>query len=263
MSKFADKLKHISQAAPQPMGFGRRQEAEARPEMLLVAKLAGGGASKLAGLVAGADAGLVDISESGGDDKMLRKCVRAVPDIPWGGWLKGERRPGGGELECPDCDFVVLPAAQTPVGILENATEVGRILEVSASLNAGILRTINDLPVDGVLITFEDEGSPALTWQRLMTLQHFADLLAKPLLTEVPPEVSAGELKMLWEAGVDGVIVEVGTGRPGSQLKRLREAISELPSPSSGRRGKVKALLPKTGQETTVAAEEELPADLR
>jgi len=258
MSKFADKLKHVSQAEAQPMGFGRRQVAAAKSGMILVAKLAGGGVSKLAGLVAGADAGLLNISGSGSDSKALQK-----PDIPWGGWLKGERRPGGGELECPGCDFVVLPAAETPVGILESSTDVGKILEVSTSLNAGILRTVNDLPVDGVLVTFEDEDSPVLTWQRLMTLQHFADLLDKPLLTEVTPEVTDGELKMLWEAGVDGVIVEVGAGKPGGQLKRLREAISKLPPLSLGRGGKVKALLPQTGQEAEVADEEELPSDLR
>ena len=262
MSKFADKLKNISQAATQPMGFGRRQVAETSPGLLLVARLAGGSGGKLAGSVAGADAGLVDVSASEGDDKTLQKCARAAPDIPWGGWLKGEGRPGGGELACPDCDFVILPA-RMPVGTLEDSTEVGRILEVSASLNAGILRTVNDLPVDGVLITFEGEDGLSLTWQRLMTLQHLADLLVKPLLTVVPPGIGAGGIKLLWEAGVDGVIVETEAGKSGGQLKRLREAISQLGPPSSGRRGKVKALLPKTGQEAALTTEEELPGDLR
>ena len=68
---------------------------------------------------------------------------------------------------------------------------------------------------------------------------------------------------MLWEAGGEGVFVAVGVGKPGGQLKRLREAISKLPPPSLGRGGKVKVLLPQTGQEAKVADEEELPSDLR
>ena len=261
MSKFVDKLKRVSQAVTQPMGFGRGQIASPTPKMLLVASLAEVDVSKLADLVAGADAGLLNISEWGGDSKILQEYADAVSDIPWGGWLKTSEWRGGEKLEALHCDFVVFPAAQTPIRIFDKP-EVGKILEVRSSLGEGILRTINELPVDGVLITVDNEDSSPITWQQLMLFQRFADLLAKPLLIPVPAKVTAGELRMLWESGVDGVIVKVGAGQPRGRLKKLRGEIDKLPLPSQGRRARVKALLPKISREAEVVGEEDLPSDL-
>jgi len=261
MSKFIDKLKRVSQTAAQPMGFGRRQAASPTPKMLLVASLAKVDVSKLADLVAGADAGLLDISELGGESKLLQGYADAVSDIPWGGWLKISEWRGDKKPELRSCDFVVFPAAQTPIGIFDNP-EVGKIVEVRSSLDEGVLRTIDELPVDGVLIMVDNENSSPITWQQLMLLQRFTDLVAKPLLIPVPAKVTAGELRMLWESGVDGVIVEVGAGQPHGQLKKLREEIDKLPPSSQGRRGRVKALLPKISREAEAVGEEELPSDL-
>jgi hypothetical protein len=68
--------------------------------------------------------------------------------------------------------------------------------------------------------------------------------------------VTAGELRALWETGVDGVIVAAGVG-----LRKLRAAIDKLSFPSRRRRGKVKVLLPPISQEAEIESEEELPGD--
>ena len=273
MSRFIDKLKRTSQAVPQPMGFGRGQSVSPKPKILLVASLAQAGVSNLASLVAGADAGLISISELKIDTKTLHGCSEAVPDIPWGGWLRGSKRRESQKAKGLDCDFVIFPS-DTPLGIFERNeagkkgseaskkdTEVGRILEVGPSLSDGLLRTIDELPVDGVLIAGEGEGSSSLTWQRLMRFQHFADLMVKPLLVPVSSKVTASELQMLWEAGVDGIIVGVGVSQPSGELRKLRQTIDKLTFPSQKRRGKVKALLPQISVESGVEEIEEEPPD--
>ncbi|MBA7693114.1 hypothetical protein ES703_101690 [subsurface metagenome] len=90
-----------------------------------------------------------------------------------------------------------------------------------------------------------------------MIFQRFADLLAKPLLTSVPSSVTASELQVLWGAGVDGVIVEVGVDQPEERLKELRQAVDNVTFSSKRRRGKTEALLPYVTEELGIVAEEE------
>ncbi|MCK4696805.1 MAG: hypothetical protein KAT53_00710, partial [Dehalococcoidia bacterium] len=184
----------------------------------------------------------------------LQGCSRAMPDIPWGGWLRdaGKEKTG---LKGIDCDFIVFPV-DTPLGVIQD-TKAGKILEVEASVSEGLLRTINKLPLDAVLIVDSQRDGSLLTWQHLMLVQHFAASLAKPLLIPVPSKVTAAELGVLWEAGVDGVIVAAGAGQPPEVLRKLRRAIDKLALPARRRQGMAKALLPQVTGEMGEESEEE------
>ncbi len=247
MSKFVDKLNQVSQAVPQPMGFKAESVSE-KPKILLIASLAQNSVDGLAKYVAGADAGLLHISDLSSGVKTLQEMRRIVSDIPWGGWLSDTDGGGIRQLVKIDSDFLVFPAANTSLAILQN-DEAGKILEVEASLSEGLLRAISELPVDVVLIAGEQVEASFLTWHHLMIFQRFADLLAKPLLISVPPGVTASELQILWGVGVRGVIVEVGVNQPEGRLKELRQAIDKLTFPSKRRRGKPEALLPSISGE--------------
>ena len=120
-----------------------------------------------------------------------------------------------------------------------------------------MLRAINELPVDAVLIASEQKEGHFLTWQHLMLFQRFADLLTKPLLISIPAKVTSVELQALWEAGVTGVIVEVGVKQPQDRLKELRQVIDKLKFTSPRQRERVEALLPRTGREPSTATTEE------
>ncbi|MFC1932184.1 hypothetical protein ACFLXU_00940 [Chloroflexota bacterium] len=257
MSRFVDKLNRLSRAEPQPMGFKAIQPTSPRPRIQLVASLAQESADPLADYVAGADAGLLRISKLSSGAKTLQKMSQALSDIPWGGWLPDS---GLGEIKQilkANCDFVVFPATDTPLTILQN-DEVGKILEVEASLSEGLLRATNELPVDAVLIASEQREGYFLTWQHLMLFRRFADLLTKPLLASVPLTVTASELQALWEAGVSGVVVEVRVEQPKGRLNKLRQVIDKLAFPSPRKHEKAEPLLPRVGREPgTVATEEE------
>jgi len=253
MSRFIDKLKQALLAVPQPMGF-KAIPASLKPRMLLVASLAEANVESLADYVAGADAGLLPISKLSSGVKTLKETSQAVPGIPWGGWL---RNIGNREIEQMakvGYDFVVFPAVTTPLAIVQNE-KVGKILEVETSLSEGLLKAIDELPVDAVLIG--GEKKEGLTWHHLMLFQRFADLLTKPLLASIPAKVTTNELQALWEAGVSGVIVEVGVGQPVDRVSELRQAIDKLVFPSQRKRGKAEALLPYIGSERDTVAEEE------
>ena len=184
-----------------------------------------------------------------------------MPDIPWGGWVKDIKHGEINKIVKAGCDFVVFPEASALLAVLQD-NEVGKILEVGASLSEGLLRTVDELPVDAVLITNEQEGEYFLTWHHLMLYQRFATLLTKPLLVSVPSGVTASELQALWGAGVDGVVVGVGTGQPEERLNELRQAIDKLTFPSSRKRKKAEALLPHISGETGIEAEEEEEEEL-
>ena len=256
MSKLIDKLNQVSQAVPQPVGFRTTRAVSPKPRMLLVASLAQANVENLADYVAGADAGLFHVSESRSGARTLQKISQVVPDIPWGGWLRGSGRGEIKQMVKVGCDFVVFPAANTSLAVFQG-DEPGKILEVESSLSEGLVRAINELPVNAVLIASERREGYFLTWHHLMLFQRFADLLTKPLLVSIPSGVTASELQALWQAGVDGVVVEVGVGQAAERLKELRQLIDKLVPPSPRKPGKAKALLPYIGREPSAPTEEE------
>jgi len=198
MSKFIDRLNQVSRVAPQPMGFKAGASLSAKPKMLLVASLAGADVDQLAERVAGADAGLIAIAKASLATKAFTKVTQAAPKIIWGGWVKDIAVKDVAPMAKAGADFVVFPAATTPISIAQNR-DLGKVLEVEASLGEGLLRAVGELPVDAVLIGGGKKDS--LTWHNLMLFQRFAELLAKPLLVSVPAKITAGEFQSLWEAG--------------------------------------------------------------
>ena len=249
-------MNQVSQAVPQSMGFGTMQKVSSKSRMLIIADLAQANGNGLADYVDGADAGLLRISNLSEGAIKLREICEVVSGIPWGSWLKDVGQGGMEQLVEAGCDFVVFPPANTPLAIHQD-TKLGKILQVEASLSEGLLRTVNELPVDAVLSAGEQEGEHFLTWHHLMLFQRLADLLIKPLLVSVPPNVTAYELQTLWETGVEGVMVKVGVGQPAGRLKELRRVIDKLTFTSRRKRGKVEALLPDISGNRSIVAEEE------
>ena len=236
------------------MGFRAAQPV--LPKMLLVASLSQADAEELVDYVAGADAGLLHVSNLSSGAQALQKICQVAADIPWGEWLRDIGRGGIKEIAKADCDFVVFPATNTSLAILQD-DEVGKILQVEASLNESLLRAVDELPVDAVLIGGEQEREYLLTWHHLMIFHRFAHLQTKPLLVCIPSNVTANELQVLWKVGVDGVVIEVEVGQPAGRLKELRQTIDKLAFPSQRKRRKAKALLPHISGEVDIVTEDE------
>ena len=257
MSRFIDELNRVAKATPQPMGFRAAQPASSEPRILLIASLAQiGDSDRLADGIDGADAVLLRLAKSDLAAKTLQKIAASLPDMPWGGWLEDIGAKKMETLVEAGGDFVVFPAASRVLATPQD-DKVGKILQVESSLGEGLLRAVNDLTVDAVLTTDAYGAGDSIAWHHLMLFQRLANLLVKPLLASVPLNVTASELKTLWEAGVDGVVVGVGAGQPAGRLRELRRSIGELTFRPSRKRGKAEALLPRIGGESSPATPDE------
>jgi len=255
MSRLIDRLSQITKTVAQPMGFRTTKAGSAKPRMLLIASIAQtNNIDSLADYISGADAVLLSITKSSPRAKTLQQIARSVADIPWGVWGdtgKGETTP----MVKAGCDFVAFPAS-TALAIPQE-DKIGKILQVEESLSEGLLRAVNELPADAVFIAGEQGEEHSLTWHHLMLFQRFTSLLTKPLLVSIPLNTTPGELQVLCEAGVAGVVVETGAGQPAGRLAELRQAIDKLTLPSSRKRQKLEALLPQVSTETATVTEEE------
>ena len=254
MSRFIDKLKRVSQAGSPPMGFGARHSIS-KPRLLLVANLSQAGIDNPAELVAGADAGLLRIEDSGLGSILLKKIAKVVPDIPWGGWLNSISRGEVKQIMEAGYDFLVFPP-EISLEVLGDE-KVGRVLVVDASLERDLVKVLDELPVDAVLINSQQAEYYPITWHHLMLFKRFATLSGKPLLVSVPSDITTDALQLLWETGVDGLVIEVIPEQPAGGLKRLRQAIDSLTLPSKRKRMRTRAIVPTLKAEATPITDEE------
>jgi hypothetical protein len=244
MSQLIDKFQKASKVTAAPMGFRTARLAEQPPKMIMIASVAAGNPVSPDRLE-GADAILLRFDGTI-TARSVQKIASSLPGLPWGLYDEEDDDKKGAEA---GADFIVLSTASRSGPL----PEIGKILEVDSSLDDGLLRAVNDLPVDAVLVAATDEEKGPLVWHQLMIFQHLANLLTRPLIVPVPADISEGELKVLWEAGVDGIIVAAPEEQPEA-LKNLRGAIEKLPPRAGRKRGRVNVLLPRAGGETPQAA---------
>ncbi len=248
MSRLIDKFQKASRVTATPMGFRTTRPTEQPPKMIIIAAVNAG--NPLNGDdFAGVDAALLRFSGTALTARSLQKIASSLPDIPWGIYDEDDENKKGAEA---GADFILLSAA-SQINAISKDSKVGKILEVDSSLDDGLLRALNDLPVDAVLLTLTPEEKGPLVWHQLMIFQHLANLISKPLIVPVPAGITEEELKVLWDAGVDGIIIEAEEGQ-AEALKNLREAIGKLPPRAGRKRGRMNVLLPRAAAETTQAA---------
>ena len=213
MSKFTEQLKQVFQTAPQPMGFRMAKSTPPRPRIQLVVSLNADtdGLEKLEGA---ADAVFVPASYKGNGDV-----------------LKGIKTSKGTAKEIEQAkengaDYAVVPV--TGAAVAANK-EFGRILTVDPSITDVILRTVNELPIEGVLI--DEKGDLGLNFQRLMLINRFGSMVSKPIVAKVAGNVTSEELRLIWDAGISGVVVDVAGEADINAVKKLRQVIDALPFP--------------------------------
>jgi hypothetical protein len=255
MSRLIEEFQKASREATPAMGFRTSRSAALTPKILLIASLDTKALEKQAGGLESTHAALVRFTGAALTIKKAQQIASSVPDIPWGFYLEDADSKKVATLVKAGGDFMVFSAA-SPVATAPGDDKTGKILQVESSMDDGLLRAVNDMPVDAVLIddTYEENGS--LVWHQLMIYQHVANFITKPVIVPVPASITEVELKALWEAGIDGITVE--TAKAGAEgIKTLRQAVDSLPPRSARKRGKAEALLPHVPGETREAPPDE------
>jgi hypothetical protein len=254
MSKFAEKLQRVYRGSAPALGFRTSEEAES-PPLLIIASLTKTGTTEASALVAaGIDAGI--ISAKGISAKSFGELTKAIGDVPLGFSLESTEKEAIAKSIDLGCDFVVF-GLKTPLEAV-NKEGLGRVLKLEPSLEPGLVRAVNALPleIDGVLVTGDE---PAITIERLLIYQRFTELLNKPLLITLSSTVTADELSSLFKAGVNGLVLpETLSAEVFASLKKSAGGLSR----TAKRKTKAAAILPRVSGELETEAEEEEEEDI-
>jgi hypothetical protein len=253
MSRFIDKLMRMRQTESHPMGFMVGKASSEKLRMQLIVQVAPDDMEQVSSALSSADAVFVEITKAEDIDTLVKAC-RAKDGVPTGGWLKASSATVLKKITNAACDFIVFPAAAPLSAIPKD--KVGRILELDNSLSDSLLRTVNDLPMEAVLISSKEDESP-LIYSSLMLVQRLMYLVSKPVLVPVSSDISEADLQALWDTGVSGVVVKVRDEKTVAKLSELQTAIGKLQPPAYRKKSRVSATLPRLQPETPAPVEEE------
>jgi hypothetical protein len=226
MSKLIEKLKKLSQTAPPPMGFHTNRPVEENPALLAIGRLQLNSTAPATKYNGGADAVLIYSNKTELTLKEIQKTVKSLGDIPWGVYLEESGSETAALIEA-GCDFIVFSPASR-ITDLPQDENTGKILQLESSMDDGLLRAVNDLPADAVLVTDALAENEILTIHHLMIYRHVANYIGKPLITPVPANIAEADLKALRDAEIKGVMAEIDTTN-GEDLKELKKKIVKLP----------------------------------
>jgi hypothetical protein len=251
MSRFADKLKNALQVAPPAMGFFSSARVTSKPKMLLAAWADFDDVEKTPAMLEGADAAVL-VSAKTPPAKSLKAMAKGMGETPWGIWFEGEAQ-SLKPLDGAGVDFVVFSPEKMPLAAVD-MEKPGRVAGISFDLEDSLVRSVNELPVDAVIIN--SPGTAPVTMQDLMRFRRLGDWISKPLLAVVPAPLTGGEIKALWDAGIDALVVSL-TAENAAVFKELRAALDGLTLTTKRKWMKAHAIVPVMRQ--VEEAHEEAP----
>lgn len=239
MSMLADKLKQTSRGGGRAIGFGAAGKSIISP-MLLIVTLSHIDEELIKTVSAEkVDLILFDIKDASGHAGDIAAAMPNEQKIPWGARVSRADKESMNQLAESGCDFVVLDSESASQVLLNE--KAGKVLEVDISMEDNLLRTINKLAIDALLL--REKQSSTLNISHLLNYHRISNLSGKPLMVPFPRDTA--DLESLLEAGAKAVILEPGTRDAQSNIQTAKEGINKLPPPGSRKsRDKSSAVLP-------------------
>jgi hypothetical protein len=241
MSRLLEKIKKQSENPTVQMGFRKAVSTVKPPAILLIAEVTAGDGGTALNKVEGADAVLLDSSSQELTAKHLKKMTEPLGDIPWGVILE-QHTDEINKIEEAGCDFVLLSPA-TPVAAAPKNEKTGKIIQVESSMDDGLIMALNTLPVDAVLADDIYGEGGVMSYHHLMMTGYLGMMVRKPLIVTAPLSITKDELKALWDAGVEAVMIVIDAAK-GEDLKELHAMAASLPPRSADKQKKGGILLP-------------------
>ncbi|MBI2856445.1 MAG: hypothetical protein HYX93_06330 [Chloroflexi bacterium] len=237
MSKLIERLTKVGTVASTPMGFGANRNQEKVPS-LLVMGLSGATLPQSPSQLQ-VDSLVILIDRLAQAEVEAAKSVAG--DTLWGLWPENPGENSLDSLKSEGGDFFVLPTVNTPAALL--ATEgLGRLIALPVDFPEELRRSLEELPIDAILLAGLERAAP-LSVRDLMQVRSFRDRTSKPILLVRSHALKQGELAVLQEAGIQGVVLDLRAIN-GEEITQMREAIGELP-PRKGRRESQPPILPR------------------
>ncbi len=237
MSKFTDKLNKVSKSVATPIGFHSATSEPGDSPLLLIAGIFSADIKKVKSLDGiSIDAALILNQNIG--LKKAKQFVKVLKDTPLGIIINQLGEINNANSATTGLDFIAFDKHVSMINV--ERTSVGKLLMIDASLNMDLIRAVNGLDIDGLVI--DNSQADLLTVEHLLICQRLHELLRKPLLMILPSLVTGAELCRLWEVGVTGII----SSKTWSveSLIGLRQKIDNLPKRHAPRNSKIDAILP-------------------
>ena len=166
-----------------------------------------------------------------------------MSSVPWGARLSSLSEEAAQACREGSCDLLAFSLPDTAVSAVAS-DEIARILCVAPDIEERELWAIDTLPVDVLLLPMRDVSSP-WTLRDLATIGAVSGRVNKYILVEVSDPPSPRELKALRNAGVHGLVLDVGAVSPQA-LAGLKTDLSDLPRQRPARRERPIATLSAT-----------------
>ena len=228
MGKLADKIRAVRTRADRPLGFGaaaNRGRHPARGLLIAAAGESANGADLLIGAGDLGDAGRLEALAAAGGAALVGVEARALS------------RRGADAAEQAGIDFLLFQIADAHAEALFS-NKLDYALRLEAVPAEPTLRAIGSLRPAFVLVP---PVSDPLSAQRMIELRQIALGTGAPLAAPIPPDLSAGSLEALREAGVAVLVL----ARPTSeQIAALRARIATIPERSRRPRDEESVALP-------------------
>ncbi len=225
MGKLTDKLERAEKGAGQPLGFGGGAKRESIAPLLLLGAVAAGDAAQ-AGVVTASEIDGALIAGVGSAKKTaMTASTKALGKTLFGVWTdEGQAEEAGG------ADFQVFSSDATPAGALSGE---GRtlVMQVQPELPDSLLRTIDQLPVDGFLVSLD----APLTVAQLMRLARVRGATSKRLFVHLGALPAKADAEQLRDAGAAALVVDTA-GQTADAFRETLAMLRELPRKSPRQR---------------------------
>ncbi len=216
MSELIKKLRIAARLDPPPMGFTKVNKAASKPKPILVARISGE-FKALASLLKGADAVFVDVQQ----EEVAARIVGQLSKLK-GNFSHGCRLD---TLACKLKDFSVF-SLDSDMSEVKKA-EKGRVLAIVPEIEDKYLRSLDDLPIDAVMVTGKNNDKCRLTLQNYMLCHRLAMAVSRPLIIHISPDITAQDVEEMWDYGIDGVVVDIDANNP-DVIQKFRKIIDSL-----------------------------------
>ena len=224
MSKLLDRLEEVTKGPIRALGFGQRPDLEQRATMVLVSWASAVNKQGFSKIVSLSDAIIVN---ENGLAKAKRETKSKKPEkyifgiafeTDNGDQINVVKKKGG--------DFFVVHLDRTSVNSMGDG-EISRALVISADLDEALMRGLEDLPIDILILKCPNSEGP-LSLTDLLQISNVRLAMSRYMLIEWNSPLKPRELEQLRDLGVDGILTDFEKTGIGT-IEKLRENIDSLP----------------------------------
>jgi len=194
--------------------------------------------------VADIDAVLLCIDDLSKVTDSLEQIRKTMKNVIWGIQLGNLSNKEAERLEKMGCDFIVLKL-DSPSSALVYDQKLGKIMEINPTIDDTLVRTINMLSIDAVIVTDETD-TKEITVERLMMYRRITAMVQKPVLLSLPVSLAKEHLDVLNDIGINGLLLDWSGKTTDKKISEIIKAISALPKSGKKKAGKERpyAVLP-------------------